>query len=182
LYDAVTIADAFSAEECAAIAALAAAAPSREAGLVGGAARPEIRRARLVWLDDVAGADWVMARLVELFRSANRGFGFDLTDFAESAQVARYDAAVQGHFGWHTDCGDGPLARRRKLTLVVQLSDPGAYAGGMLETLPDATPRPADQALGAATVFPSFVLHRVTPVTAGSRLSLTLWAHGNPFR
>jgi PKHD-type hydroxylase len=182
VYDAVTFPDAFSAEECAAIRALAEGAPAREAGLVGGAARPDIRRARLVWLDDVAGGDWVMGRLIELFRTANRDFGFDLTDFAESAQIARYDADRQGHFDWHTDCGDGPLARRRKLTLVMQLSDPAGYEGGALQTLPDATPREAERSLGAAILFPSFVLHRVTPVTRGTRQSLTLWAHGAPFR
>ncbi|MBC7479423.1 MAG: 2OG-Fe(II) oxygenase, partial [Pseudorhodobacter sp.] len=33
-----------------------------------------------------------------------------------------------------------------------------------------------------AAVFPSFVLHRVTPVTAGERWSLTLWSHGPAFR
>lgn len=40
----------------------------------------------------------------------------------------------------------------------------------------------APLAQGTATVFPGFVLHRVTPVTTGARYSLTVWAHGPAFR
>ncbi len=35
---------------------------------------------------------------------------------------------------------------------------------------------------GAALVLPGFVLHRVTPVTRGTRYSLTVRAHGSAFR
>ena len=37
-------------------------------------------------------------------------------------------------------------------------------------------------ARGTATLFPSYMLHRVTPVTEGIRHSLTVWAHGPAFR
>ena len=114
---------------------------------------------------------------------ANRDvFDFDITDFAESAQVARYGAEREGHFGWHSDVGEGRLAERRKLTIVVQLSEPDAYRGGDLEVMPGAGIIAADRARGVATLFPAFVLHRVTPVTVGERHSLTVWCHGAPFR
>ena len=35
---------------------------------------------------------------------------------------------------------------------------------------------------GSVIVFPSFVWHRVTPVTKGTRYSLVLWTCGQPFR
>ena len=47
---------------------------------------------------------------------------------------------------------------------------------------PDAAEHEAPRTRGSATLFPSFVLHRVTPVTGGTRWSLTLWAHGPAFR
>ncbi|WP_395007140.1 2OG-Fe(II) oxygenase [Cypionkella sp.] len=47
---------------------------------------------------------------------------------------------------------------------------------------PDSNIAEASRNRGTATVFPSFVLHRVTPVTAGTRWSLTLWSHGPAFR
>jgi PKHD-type hydroxylase len=174
---------ALTAQDCQHLVDLASTAPLRAGGLVGGVSDARIRRAGLVWVDDLSDAAWVMDRMTGLVAQANRNaFGFDLTDFAESAQVARYGAEAQGHFDWHSDIGAGALAARRKLTVVVQLSDPGDYEGGSLELRPDSNIVTAPSAIGHAIVFPSFVLHRVTPVTAGVRWSLTLWAHGPGFR
>ena len=85
----------------------------------------DIRRAEIAWLDDLPEAAWVMDRMITLVARANRdSFDYDLTDFGESAQVARYGAERQGHFDWHSDIGAGNWAAKRKLTIVVQLSDP----------------------------------------------------------
>lgn len=177
------VADVFSPAECAALIDAARQAPAREARLVGQTRDTDIRRAELVWLDDLPGMDRVMDRLSETVREANRAvFGFDLTDFAESAQIARYGAERQGHFGWHSDIGEGRLAARRKLTVVAQLSPPGDYDGGALELQPSGHVVTADRAQGGVILFPAYLLHRVTPVTAGVRYSLTLWAHGPAFR
>lgn len=174
---------ALSPEECHALVTLCAAAPKKDAGLVRGTTAHQIRRAELVWLDDLPHAAWVMERMLRLVADANReSFGFDLTDFAESAQVARYGAERSGHFDWHSDIGAGALAARRKLTVVVQLSEPSDYDGGSLELRPHSSIRTVPRDRGSAVVFPSFVLHRVTPVTRGTRWSLTLWSHGPAFR
>ena len=80
------VAGAFSPAECNEIVALAASADARDARLVGQTRDHNLRRADLVWLDEVAGAEWVMDRIIDVVRSANRDvFGFDLQDFAESA-------------------------------------------------------------------------------------------------
>jgi PKHD-type hydroxylase len=155
----------------------------RAGGLVGGRADAALRRAGLVWLDDLPGQGHVMEALVRAVAAANRtAFGFDLTDFRESAQIARYGAEDQGHFDWHADVGQGPAAARRKLTVVVQLSAPDGYGGGALEVRPSTAVLTAPRDRGTMAVFPSPMLHRVTPVTAGERFSLTLWAHGPAFR
>ena len=178
-----TVPDAFSPAECDRIVALARSHKASDARLVGQTRDHNLRRADLVWIDDTDQADWIMDRIIAAVSSANReAFDFALTDFGESAQVARYGAEREGHFDWHSDIGDGPLARRRKLTMVVQLSEPGAYAGGALEVMPSAHTITAARDRGAATVFPSYLLHRVTPVTEGERHSLTIWAHGPAFR
>ena len=174
---------AFSAEECDAILVLARESETSDARLVGRASDHNLRRAELVWLDEVEGSDWIMTRIIDLMRVANREiYGFDLSDFAESPQVARYGAEREGHFAWHADIGDGPLAARRKLTLVTQLSEPGAYQGGTLEVWMNSNLATAPLEPGTAVLFPSFALHRVTPVTEGERFSFTVWAHGAPFR
>lgn len=174
---------ALSPDECDTLVTLCAAAPKKDAGLVRGATAHQIRRADLVWLDDLPQAAWVLDRMMGAVAEANRAaFGFDLTEFAESPQVARYGAERAGHFDWHSDIGSGALAAKRKLTIVVQLSDPADYDGGLLEIWPDSALRKAPQDRGTAVIFPSFMLHRVTPVTHGTRWSLTLWSHGPAFR
>lgn len=179
----LTLPDALTPGECDALIATVQAHQMKEAGLVKGQTAPDIRRADIGWLDDLPDTAWVMDRMIGIVARANRtGFGFDLTDFGESAQVARYGAERQGHFDWHSDIGAGTWAAKRKLTIVVQLSDPEAYDGGALELRPDSNVTTAPRARGLATIFPAFVLHRVTPVTAGTRWSLTLWAHGPAFR
>ena len=126
---------------------------------------------------------WVMERLIDVVRTSNRNwFDFDLREFAESPQVASYDATNGGHFTWHSDIGDGPMAQKRKLTLVAQLSKPGSYDGGDLEVMPGAHIIAANRTQGSITIFPSFYLHQVTPVRRGTRHSLTVWAHGPKFR
>lgn len=152
------------------------------AGRLVGQVASDLRRADLAWVDDLPDAGWIMDRMVPVVADANRVFGFAVDDFAESAQIARYSADGRGHFDWHSDIGAGALAARRKLTIVVQLSDPADYSGGQLELQPSSAAQRAAADQGTATIFPSFVLHRVTPVTQGVRWSLTLWAHGPAFR
>jgi PKHD-type hydroxylase len=174
---------AFSLAECDAIVAVSRAAEARDAKLVGQNKDHDIRRADLVWLDDVEGTGWVMDRIIEVVREANREvFDFAISEFAESPQVARYGGERKGHFDWHSDIGDGVIARQRKLTMVAQLSDPGDYEGGALEVWPSNAVVIAPRDRGTLTFFPSFLLHRVTPVLAGERFSLTQWAHGPAFR
>jgi PKHD-type hydroxylase len=179
------IADAFSPQDCDQLIELCRAQSMQDAGLVKGLTAHHMRRAELCWLEDHPQAGWVMERMLRLVAEANReSFGFDLTEFGESAQVARYGAEREGHFDWHSDIGTtaGSWAARRKLTIVVQLSPPEAYGGGVLELRPSSAVSAVPQQRGLAVVFPSFVLHRVTPVTEGERFSLTLWSHGPAFR
>ena len=35
---------------------------------------------------------------------------------------------------------------------------------------------------GVGVLFPSYMMHRVTPVTRGTRKSLVLWVGGSPFK
>ena len=173
----------FTPEECDEIVIAKTVAPAREALLVGQNRDHNLRRSDLVWLDEVDGMGWVMDRLIDVVRKSNRDrFDFDLQEFAESPQIATYETTEGGHFKWHSDIGDGPVARKRKLTLVAQLSKPGTYDGGDLEVMPGAHIVGASRAQGCVTIFPSFHLHQVTPVTKGTRHSLTVWAHGPAFR
>ena len=173
----------FSADETAAIIGLGEAVGFGRGALVGGVERDNIRRSAIAWLDEAATPGWLGARLAQAAAAANRDhFGFELTQFHEQLQIARYDAGDAGHFDWHSDIGMSPLARSRKLTLVVPLSPPGSHEGGVLELDEDGHAVAAGAGQGDVSVIASFVLHRVTPVTAGRRHSLTCWVHGPGFR
>jgi hypothetical protein len=113
----------FCEAEAGEIISLAGESGQAQASLVGGAMHHNIRRARISWLDDQGSAKWVMDRIVDAVAEANRDtFRFRLDGFDEKLQVASYDEREQGHFDWHSDTGGGPLAARRKLTIVAQLS------------------------------------------------------------
>ena len=64
----------------------------------------------------------------------------------------------------------------------MQVSDPDTYDGGDLELFYKAKPIIADRTRGAVVAFPSFVMHRVTPVTRGVRYSLVAWVVGPRWR
>lgn len=159
-----------------------AARTADAAALAQGRRQPAIRRADIVWLTDGPETGWVMMRLAELVARANRErFGFALDGFDEAIQLTRYSSAIAGFYDWHVDRGASGLAARRKLSITIQLDPPGAYEGGGLELNVAGHPIEAPREQGAATVFPSFALHRVTPVTAGVRHALVGWIHGPDF-
>jgi PKHD-type hydroxylase len=153
-----------------------------EGGLVQGQSASHIRRSQIGWFNEEQ-EPVVMRQIIDLVATANRTcFDFGLTDFAENAQIAKYEGDQRGHYDWHSDIGASDVARRRKLTMVIQLSDPADYDGGQLQLNPAGHVIDAPMARGSAILFPSFVLHRVAPTVAGTRFSLSIWIHGQPFR
>ncbi len=177
------VTEVFTTQECTDIIRMVQARSLTQAGLVGGDRHADIRRTQIAWLDDQGDAAWVFHRLVDTVITSNRDhFCFDLTEFSERMQIARYDASESGHFDWHVDVGEGALAAKRKLTFVVQLSPDTDYEGGDLECNGCGGLHSASRDQGKGLLFPSFALHRVTPVTRGHRFSLTTWIHGPAFR
>ena len=88
-------------------------------------------------------------------------------------QILRYDPGC--HFQrWHTDGGLDRI-EKRLISVSVELSDAADYEGGTLEIVPDLVGRPRSVPRGGATFFPSRALHRVTPVTRGTRRALVAW-------
>jgi PKHD-type hydroxylase len=82
-------------------------------------------------------------------------------------------------YGWHLDYGGGIS---RKLSLAIQLTDPSEYEGGNLQIMTSGEPQNMRKQRGLIAVFPSYVLHQVTPVTQGSRQSLVAWVSGPAFK
>ena len=142
-----------------------------------GIALENIRRSHVRWLNREEHG-WVFDRCLELILLANKKYLFDITTILEKIQLSIYDESEQGFYRWHCDLEYFDM--RRKLSLTVPLNSPYEYEGGQLEFNTNGNPFSVDQEMGRPVVFPSFVLHRVTPVTKGSRYSLVAWAGGAP--
>ena len=156
------------------------------------------RKSEIVWIND----QWIYKEIHPFIHQANRNANWNFDwDFSESCQFTKY--GVGQHYGWHCDSWDKPYdkpddlnshGKIRKLSVTVSLSDPSEYEGGNLEfdfrnqidwernkksKIKECTEiRPR----GSIIVFPSFVWHRVNPVTKGTRYSLVIWNLGRPFR
>ncbi len=138
---------------------------------------PALRRSELSWIPPSEASTAFYHRVGVLFHQANLEYRFVLKGLAEPLQIARY--GVGGHFDWHTDSGLRETAGR-KLSLTVQLSDEADYDGGNLEFINIHGRQPA-RGLGTAIIFPSFLAHRIAPVTRGVRVSIVAWAYGPSF-
>jgi PKHD-type hydroxylase len=123
---------------------------------------------------------WVYKRILDIAKEINKLYLFDIDGKSELAQLAIYDEADKGFYTWHSDTS--PAIMTRKISISVPLSSPDEYEGGALQFILDGEPRDIPQAKGALISFPSYELHRVTPVTKGRRYSLVIWLSGPSWR
>lgn len=141
---------------------------------------PNIRRSQVSWLKKNSDTEWVFEKLADVATKINaQFFRFDLTGFCEPLQLTNYDQSEHGMYNWHQDYG-GDVSR--KLSMAVQLTDPAEYEGGNLQIMTSGQPQNVRKQRGLIAIFPSYVLHQVTPVTQGSRQSLVTWVSGPAFK
>ena len=155
------------------------------------------RKSDLVWFNDT----WIYKEIHPYVHEANRRAGWNFEwDRSESCQFTKYK--LNQYYDWHCDSWDKTYnkpntpshGKIRKLSMTCQLTDGSEYKGGELEfDFRNYEPhlreeskhlRKAKEILpkGSIIVFPSFVWHRVKPVTQGERYSLVVWHLGKPFK
>ncbi len=141
-----------------------------------------IRQSQIKWLRSVhQESHWIFMKFAQMAAEANaQMWGFDLTGMLEDLQYTVYPAD-SGHYTWHMDIDRGRAAQR-KISVTMQLSDPSEYEGGDLELFTSSDVMRAPKEKGTVILFPSYFMHRVTPVTKGTRKSLVLWISGPPYR
>jgi len=184
----VTYRDAFSNEEIIELVRYLDSLP-KETGTVGdgetGSVNNNVRRSTVSWLHLNNDTQWIYDRLAYVIRVLNGQFyKFDLYGFNEPMQYTVYDSSVQGHYDWHLDSIISPnnFAAPRKFSIILQLSDPVEYVGGDLQIMTSSNPESIDKQKGMVAAFPSYRLHRVTPVTQGIRKTLVAWICGPSFK
>lgn len=101
------------------------------------------------------------------------------------------------NYGWHKDEFDKPFSGEvsppwkglaRKVSAVLNLTDPSEYAGGQLmfknghgQIVGDKEFQSRLAKKGSLVVFPAYVMHTVVAVESGERCSLASWMLGKPF-
>jgi PKHD-type hydroxylase len=145
------------------------------------------RNSSIVWLDEL----WIWREIEPYLREANKaaGWNYDIIS-PESFQFTKY--TEKQHYSWHQDASNKPDKEGliRKISLTLSLEDGDKYEGGDFEfdLRNDSESKPVvmkcaeARKKGTLIFFPSYVWHRVTPVTSGTRYSLVIWNRGLPYR
>ena len=138
------------------------------------------RDSSISWLNPTDNLEWFYRRLTDIITELNENyFKFDLFGINEGLQFTNYKSPG-GKYGKHVDAG-GEMAVR-KLSVSIQLTNPDEYEGGELCLYGGEKPEVMKKTQGTLVMFPSYVLHEVTPVTKGERNSLVLWVTGPAFK
>ncbi len=130
---------------------------------------------------------WILEGLRNAADAINKEFfRFDLSGI-ETFQYTVYDGTNSSKYDYHLDMvlGDGPTDTHltKKLAFSYILSDDTEYQGGDLEFLvAEGISAKAEQKKGRLIAYPSFIMHRVTPVLSGRRKSIVFWALGPKFK
>ena len=140
------------------------------------------RSSTVRWFDPHREKD-IVARLMQFVEASNRtNFGVDIVAPYE-LQFTQYHGDQHGKYDWHHDVWlESGRPFDRKLSVVVQLSCPQDYEGGAFEFYQVQQPGVTFAPRGSLLIFPSFLQHRVLPVTKGLRRSLVTWVEGPRWR
>ena len=137
----------------------------------------------IAYINPDTHSQWLYSLLFPMALEANENaFHFDIDIVTDPIHYVIYPEDG-GHLDWHMDVGAFGV-NKRKLAMTVQLSDSSDYEGGDFEIWMGGkdgfvtVPREK----GDVVIFPSFLMHRVKPITRGERRCLVFWTGGRPFR
>ena len=152
-------------------------------------------QSNISWLND----PWIKFQVDPYVQAANEASGWNFKyDATELIQFTKY--GPKQYYDWHCDSWPAPYNKPnepllnkkiRKLSVSVLLSDPKDFKGGEFEfDFRNHDPKDKENKQvakelnkkGSMIVFPSFIWHRVKPVTKGVRYSLVLWYLGHPWK
>lgn len=153
-------------------------------GLPAGSVGHRISKTKFIFPSE--DSQWIFDRINGAVDKLNQMYyNFDLNGYNE-LQFTEYRSEDGGKFDFHADIhyGEPPsyMYQMRKLSVVILLNE--EFQGGdfQLNTKTEAETQTIKLRSGTMIAFPSWVLHRVTPVTKGNRRSLVTWVLGPKFR
>jgi len=147
----------------------------------------DYRRSKIRFINrDNPNFIWLFDTIWKTAIEANRDFFNIQISKLDYIQLAEYRSTDKGEYKEHHDVfwmNKDPYYHR-KLSGVIQLSNPKDYVGGQLEITEGVTPFNKDDInqQGSIIYFPSMFRHKVTPVTKGTRYSIAVWFDGPKWR
>ena len=156
--------------------------PAEVGDINGGSVNQQIRRSNVAWITPDKCPQEMSTFFQNAFLDVNKNyFEFNITG-TEAYQYTVYEENNAGTYNWHTDTmlvGNNDV---RKISMSLLLTDPSEFEGGKLLFNNQGNIVVAEEKLGSAVFFPSWMPHCVTPVTKGIRKVLVIWAHGPKFK
>jgi len=140
----------------------------------------KIRSSKVVFLDfRDEHLTWFYEKITSIINDANiSNFNFNLTGI-EPLQFGTYRAEDKGFYNWHVDASSTRTYCNniRKLSISLLLREPEKdFTGGEFEYTTEENTMPLKR--NSIVFFPSFLVHRVKPVTSGTRESIVGWING----
>ena len=150
---------------------------------------------------------WLPSKVVgtvDLHRSTRQklrgnveGFPFvDVRDVTKNANDSIYDFNLLGiidqdypqvfkytekdYYNWHIELT--PVAPSRKISFIINLTDPSEYEGGAIEFLNIDTSTANVNEQGACLIFPSFIPYKINTIKKGTAHFIIGHVHGALFR
>lgn len=148
----------------------------------------EVRSAKVSGLEIDNDTFWLYNNISFLIDDINKkSYQYNI-DYFDTLMVVEYDGKESGHYSKHMDASFDVNDKfaLRKLSFVMQLSDENSYEGGDLILYPGVNHEKSKICIprkkGTIVIFPSRIIHEVTPVTSGIRHSLITWIYGPKFK
>lgn len=153
----------------------------------------KIRDSKTIWMEE---AHWITGLCWHYIMMANReNFLYDI-DRVEGGTLQYTSYEPGEYYHWHVDADilssrvpnltnpdvefvQSNIENIRKLSIIVQLSDPEEYSGGEVQLqYSDRSTGFIPKQKGTVIVFDSRTLHRVKKIKSGRRKSLVGWVTG----
>lgn len=142
----------------------------------------KVRKSNVHFIDSsIEDNKWIFRKITDCILNLNHNFfRFDIEKI-ETLQFTEYCSSYKGFYQRHVDTAHHSVGFR-KLSFSIQLTDDNDYEGGDVLFHNNAEPDVARRNQGSLSMFPSYLMHEVTPVTKGRRYAIVGWVWGPRFR
>jgi len=125
----------------------------------------------------------LLNKMTDSIVEANKNnFGYNIYTEKYHMNYNTYSAKNKGRYDYHLDMVFQNPASDIKLTAILNLSTERYDGGNLCMYTGKEFAIPEIRIPGNMVVFPSFLLHKVKPVIAGTRKTLSVWVSGPKFQ